>query len=54
MIINRTQIVEINDKNIVVKEASDTSSEELSRPVLMDSTFANPFRKPQIDSRDSS
>ena len=53
MIINRTQIVEINDKNIIVKEASNKSAEEASRPVMMDSTFANPFRKPQAENRDS-
>lgn len=42
MIINRTQIVEVNNKNIVVSSAS---LEEKVKPTIIAESFVNPFRK---------
>lgn len=42
LIINRTQITEVNNKNIVVSSAS---LEEKIKPTIMSESFVNPFRK---------
>lgn len=42
LIVNRTQIVEVNDKNIVVNSAS---LEEKAKPAAVANSFVNPFRK---------
>ncbi len=42
LIINRTQIVEVNNKNIVVSSAS---LEEKVKPATIAESFVNPFRK---------
>lgn len=50
LIINRTQIVEINNKNIVVNSAS---LEEKAQPAAIAESFVNPFRQPSAPSASS-
>jgi uncharacterized protein YrrD len=42
LIINRTQIIEVNNKNIVVSSAS---LDEKVKPTIIAESFVNPFRK---------
>ncbi len=42
LIINRTQIIEVNNKNIIVSSAS---LEEKVKPTIIAESFVNPFRK---------
>lgn len=50
LIINRSQIVEVNNKNIVV---SSTSLEERPKPAVLNGDFINPFKKPASSSSSS-
>lgn len=42
LIVNRTQIIEVNNKNIIVSSAS---LEEKVKPAIIAESFVNPFRK---------
>lgn len=42
LLINRTQIVEVNNKNIIVSSAS---LDEKTQPAAVEKNFVNPFRK---------
>lgn len=52
VLINRTQIVEINDDEIIVKQASVRESEKSQIPITSNADFINPFRKPQAENKE--
>ncbi len=51
LLINRTQIIEINDNEIIVREASARDVEKYQAPATPNADFINPFRKPQAESK---
>ena len=52
VLINRTQIVEINDNEIIVKEASVREAEKSKIPIASNADFINPFRSPQAENKE--
>lgn len=52
VLINRTQIVEINDDEIIVKEASVREAEKSQIPITSNADFINPFRNPQAENKE--
>lgn len=52
LLINRTQIVEINDNEIIVKEASARDAEKSQIPIGSNTDFINPFRNPQAENKE--
>lgn len=52
ILINRTQIIEINDDEIIVKEASVRETEKSQMPIASNADFINPFRNPQAENKE--
>ncbi len=52
VLINRTQIVEINDDEIIVKEANVREAEKSQIPITSNADFINPFRNPQAENKE--